>query len=156
MIETVACPVCCTCVPILPCRNRYLHLIPICLTTDRNGCSSTRENVDHPHTCVSWCFVSRTETQQRHDDVDHHIASPNMTQVKDKDEKTLTYAQFAAALNVVAATLFPKVRNKSNLIWKRFIPLRRMLRQVWRRTLCGAGKIDETPEERSLVADTNS
>lgn len=35
-----------------------------------------------------------------------------MTQVKDKDEKTLTYAQFAAALNVVAATLFPKVRSQ--------------------------------------------
>ncbi|CAM9276018.1 unnamed protein product [Ectocarpus sp. 12 AP-2014] len=31
--------------------------------------------------------------------------------VKDKDEKTLTYAQFAAALNVVAATLFPKTKQ---------------------------------------------
>ncbi|CAM9470017.1 unnamed protein product, partial [Ectocarpus fasciculatus] len=31
--------------------------------------------------------------------------------VKDKDEKTLTYAQFAAALNVVAATLFPKTKR---------------------------------------------
>lgn len=31
-------------------------------------------------------------------------------QVKDKDEKTLTYTQFVAALNVVAVTLFPEVR----------------------------------------------
>eukprot|EP00752_Nemacystus_decipiens_P002143 g2042.t1 len=31
--------------------------------------------------------------------------------VKDKDEKTLTYEQFASALNVVAATLFPDVKR---------------------------------------------
>ncbi|CAN0081825.1 unnamed protein product [Scytosiphon promiscuus] len=31
--------------------------------------------------------------------------------VKDKDEKTLTYAQFAAGLNAVAATLFPEAKR---------------------------------------------
>ncbi|CAB1111112.1 unnamed protein product [Ectocarpus sp. CCAP 1310/34] len=40
--------------------------------------------------------------------------------VKDKDEKTLTYAQFAAALNVVAATLFPEVTIRGYLGRKRF------------------------------------
>lgn len=35
-----------------------------------------------------------------------------VTQVKDKDEKTLTYTQFIAALDVVAVTLFPEVSQK--------------------------------------------
>lgn len=38
--------------------------------------------------------------------------------MKDKDEKTITYVQFASGLNVIAATRFPEVTSVAiELFW---------------------------------------
>lgn len=43
------------------------------------------------------------------------------SQVKDKEEKTLSYVQYVSALNIIAATLFPEVRKYAR--WRQANPL---------------------------------
>lgn len=71
-----------------------------------------KRNTQRRYACVlthaPGCRHCRLLTRQyaAHDTTPH-----DMKQVKDKDEKTLTYAQFAAGLNIVAVTLFPEVHQ---------------------------------------------
>lgn len=93
------------------------------LSRSRSRAPSPLQLESSQHDCISTWLRTNNDVQPVSPSTGHASKHSNNTfwlfarptQVKDKNEKTLTYEQFASALNVMAATLFPEVRGIQNI-----------------------------------------